>query len=144
MQDHRARHATRLIDVVPVVERGSLAREHRLHQRFVSEVEGDVVVRVAEAEAARSDKPANDTQRVPPKKLSYKQKFALESLPGRMEEASGRIRALEAKLHDPALFARDPAAFGNTASALERERAALVAMEEEWLELEMLREELEG
>jgi ABC transport system ATP-binding/permease protein len=78
------------------------------------------------------------------KKLSYKQKFALESLPKRMEEASGRIAALETRLHDPALFARDPAAFSKTAATLEEERAKLAAMEEEWLELEILREEIEG
>ena len=36
------------------------------------------------------------------------------------------------------------AGFGKTATALEKERFDLVAMEEEWLELEMLREEIEG
>jgi ATP-binding cassette subfamily F protein uup len=100
--------------------------------------------RAAEAETARPEKPANDLPRAAARKLSYKQKFALEALPKRMEEASSRIRALEAKLHDPALFARDPAGFGKTAAALEKERADLVAMEEEWLELETLREEIEG
>jgi ATP-binding cassette subfamily F protein uup len=40
--------------------------------------------------------------------------------------------------------ARDPAGFGKLAEKLDKERAALTAMEEEWLELEMLREEIEG
>jgi ATP-binding cassette subfamily F protein uup len=61
-----------------------------------------------------------------------------------MEEAAERIAALEKKLTDPALFSRDAAAFNKTATELEKERAALSAMEEEWLELEMLREEIEG
>jgi ABC transport system ATP-binding/permease protein len=100
--------------------------------------------RAVEADGVRADKSAKEVTRSSAKRLSYKQKFALESLPKRMEDASGRIRALEAKLHDPALFARDPDAFGKTAAALEKERAALVGMEEEWLELEMLREEIEG
>ena len=61
-----------------------------------------------------------------------------------MEEASTRIASFEAKLADPALFAKDPKAFEKTAAELDRERSGLSAMEEEWLELEMLREEIEG
>jgi ATP-binding cassette subfamily F protein uup len=93
---------------------------------------------------AAAGKPAAEAPRAPSKKLSYKQKFALESLPKRMEEASARIDALERRLADPALFSRDAAAFAGTAAELEKERSALAAMEEEWLELELLREEIEG
>jgi ATP-binding cassette subfamily F protein uup len=78
------------------------------------------------------------------KKLSYKQKFALESLPKKMEEAGAKIAALETKLADPALFSKDPTGFQKIAASLDAERVALHAMEEEWLELEMLREEIEG
>jgi ATP-binding cassette subfamily F protein uup len=78
------------------------------------------------------------------KKLSYKQKFALESLPKRMDEAQAKIAKLEARLADPALFTKDPAGFQKIAAELDTERSGLAAMEEEWLELEMLREELEG
>jgi ATP-binding cassette subfamily F protein uup len=100
--------------------------------------------RVAAEETAPAEKPAAEVSRAAARKLSYKQKFALESLPKKMEDAAGRIAELEQKLHDPAMFTRDPAAFNKTASALEKERASLAAMEEEWLELEMLREEIEG
>ena len=41
-------------------------------------------------------------------------------------------------------FARDAAGFNRIAGELDKEREALSAMEEEWLELEMLREEIEG
>jgi ATP-binding cassette subfamily F protein uup len=77
-------------------------------------------------------------------KLSFKQKFALENLPKKMSDATASITTLEAKLADPALFTRDPAAFTTTAAALDKARAELSAMEEEWLELEMLRESIEG
>lgn len=77
-------------------------------------------------------------------KLSYKQKYALETLPARMEEAGAEIAKLEAKLADPGLYASDPDLFARTAGALEKQRTTLAAMEEEWLELEMLREALEG
>lgn len=78
------------------------------------------------------------------RKLSYKQKFALETLPGKMETLAREIAVLEAKLADPQLYSKDPVLFARTAELLEKKRAENSAMEEEWLELEMLREELEG
>jgi len=80
----------------------------------------------------------------PAKKLSYKQKYALETLPKQMEEAHGKIAALEVKMTDPAFYARDPQGFAKVAAELDALRERLAAMEEEWLELEMLREEIEG
>jgi len=77
-------------------------------------------------------------------KLSYKQKYALETLPGQVEELSDTIAALEEKLADPALFSKDPATFNKTAAELDEKRARHAVLEEEWLELEMLREEIEG
>ncbi|MDF1633343.1 ABC-F family ATP-binding cassette domain-containing protein [Mycoplana sp. MJR14] len=77
-------------------------------------------------------------------KLSYKQKFALESLPKEMEKIQSEIARREEKMADPMLFSKDQAAFNRLASELETLRADLTRMEEEWLELEMLREELEG
>ena len=80
----------------------------------------------------------------PAKKLSYKQKYALETLPKQMDETHGKIAALEAKMVDPAFYARDPQGFAKVAAELDALRERLAAMEEEWLELEMLREEIEG
>jgi ATP-binding cassette subfamily F protein uup len=78
------------------------------------------------------------------KKLSFKQKFALENLPTRMAAVSASISALENNISDPAFYERDPKGFQKTIAALDKERATLAAMEEEWLELEMLKEQLEG
>ncbi|MEZ5812311.1 MAG: ATP-binding cassette domain-containing protein [Rhizobiaceae bacterium] len=82
--------------------------------------------------------------KAPAKKLSYKQKYALETLPGRMEQLAAEIAALETALADPRLYETDPGRFNGTAGLLDEKRAALAAAEEEWLELEMLREELEA
>jgi ATP-binding cassette subfamily F protein uup len=82
--------------------------------------------------------------KAPARKLSYKQKFALDTLPGKMEQVSASISALENQLADPAFYEKNPASFAKTIAALDKERQTLAAMEEEWLELEMLREELEG
>lgn len=78
------------------------------------------------------------------RKLSFKQKFALENLPTKMAAVSSSIATLENNIADPAFYERDPKGFQKTIAALDKERATLTALEEEWLELEMLREELEG
>lgn len=77
-------------------------------------------------------------------KLSFKQKFALENLPKEMEKAQSQIAANEAKMADPNLFTKDAATFNKLAVETEKLRDSIARMEEEWLELEMLREELEG
>ena len=87
---------------------------------------------------------SRDGVREQARKLSYKQKFALETLPKRMEEAVANIGIIEERLADPSLYRRDPKAFADATQALDRTRAELAAMEDEWLELEMLREEVEG
>ncbi|WCK01887.1 ABC-F family ATP-binding cassette domain-containing protein [Agrobacterium tumefaciens] len=77
-------------------------------------------------------------------KLSFKQKFALENLPKEMEKAQEEIAKREQRMADPALFAKDQATFNKLAQEMEKLREKLETMEEEWLELEMLREELES
>ncbi len=87
---------------------------------------------------------ASAQPKAPAKKLSYKQKFALETLPNKMAAVSASIQTLENQLADPNFYEKNPASFAKTIAALDQERQSLAAMEEEWLELEMLREELEG
>jgi ATP-binding cassette subfamily F protein uup len=77
-------------------------------------------------------------------KLSYKQKFAIENLPLQIAGKQAEAEKLEAKMADPAFFARDPDGFAKLAKTLEGLRGEIATMEEEWLELEMMREELEG
>jgi ATP-binding cassette subfamily F protein uup len=77
-------------------------------------------------------------------KLSYKQQRGLEELPKRIAALEKDVKALEAKLADAGLFERNPKAFQDAVSSLESKQAEIAAAEEEWLELEVLREELEG
>ncbi|MDZ7822917.1 MAG: ATP-binding cassette domain-containing protein [Ahrensia sp.] len=80
----------------------------------------------------------------PKGKLSFKQKYALETLPKELENIAAKMAALSAKMANPSFFAHDPVGFNACAKdlgALEKNHAA---MEEQWLELEMLREELDG
>ena len=55
-----------------------------------------------------------------------------------------RITELNAVLADPDLYRRDPARFRDTTDALAVTRDELAAAEDQWLRLEMLREEIEG
>jgi ATP-binding cassette subfamily F protein uup len=80
----------------------------------------------------------------PARKLSFKQKFALDSLPKKIEAVTASISRLENNIADPSFYERDPTSFQKTIAALDKERTTLAALEEEWLELEMLREEMEG
>ncbi|WP_334176480.1 ABC-F family ATP-binding cassette domain-containing protein [Pseudoxanthobacter sp.] len=89
----------------------------------------------------RAEKPKAEAAR---RKMSFKDKHALESLPGTIDRLTGDIERLEKKLAEPGLYARDRAAFDKTAAALKAGQDALAAAEEEWLRLEMLREELGG
>ena len=78
------------------------------------------------------------------RKLSFKEKHALETLPTRIQELEERIAALGETLSDPGLFARDPDAFTAASEALSQAESEKAEAEERWLELELLREEIEG
>ena len=77
-------------------------------------------------------------------KLSFKQKHALETLPREMDKLRAQIAKANAKLSEPNLYTRDPTAFAAASKALGEAEAALAKAENDWLELEMIREELEG
>ncbi len=97
----------------------------------------------AEAPKASSAAPKPDMPQAQ-RKLSFKEKHALETLPATMKKLENEIGTLEAKLADASLFARDPKAFDSAASRLTAARDELAKAEEQWLELEMKREMLEG
>jgi ATP-binding cassette subfamily F protein uup len=77
-------------------------------------------------------------------KLSYKHRYRLEKLPDEMTALEGDIARAEATLADAELFTKDPKKFETNAAMMETAKAALAAAEEEWLQLEMLREAAEN
>lgn len=77
-------------------------------------------------------------------KLSFNQQHALKTLPAEIERLGTRIAALESVMADPDLFTREPETFAKTVKDLEAAQRKLAEKEEEWLELEMLREEIEA
>ncbi|MCA9561286.1 MAG: ATP-binding cassette domain-containing protein, partial [Myxococcales bacterium] len=89
-------------------------------------------------------KPAADRPKRAQKKLTFKQQRELEALPAQMGALQDEIAGLEALMGDPDAYARDPDGFQAGVQRLEAARGERAALEERWLELEMLREELAG
>ncbi len=78
------------------------------------------------------------------KKMTFKDKHALETLPRQIDKLLATIDKLRAALADPNLYGRDPKLFTKGTDALAKAETDLAQAEEQWLELEMLREESEG
>jgi ABC transport system ATP-binding/permease protein len=94
--------------------------------------------------ATPSASPAASAAPAQRRKLSFKDKHALETLPAEMARMTSRISALQTILDTPGLYAQDRKRFDEANARLADESAKLAAAEERWLELEMLREEIEG
>lgn len=78
-----------------------------------------------------------------PRRMSFNDRRALEMLSARIAALQTQIAGLNAVLADPDLYARDPGRFGVTTQALAVAGDELAAAEEQWLSLEMLREEID-
>jgi ATP-binding cassette subfamily F protein uup len=106
-----------------------------------------VVQRGSGVESARAEKkekaPAKERVQGPRRKLSFNDKHALEKLPGEIEKLTALIAKLHAELADPALYA-DAKKVADRSTRLTKAEADRAAAEDRWLELEALREEVEG
>jgi ATP-binding cassette subfamily F protein uup len=99
---------------------------------------------------AKEEKPkaAARAQAAPPppsrRKMNFNEQHDLKTLPARMAEIEAKIGKLQAILDDPQLYGRDPERFQKASSALGALQSELAAAEDRWLELEMLKDEIEG
>ena len=76
--------------------------------------------------------------------MSFKDQYALETLPARIAALQREIDSLNADLADPDLYTRDVGRFAQVTAALAAAQQKLSPLEEQWLALEMLREEIDG
>ncbi|MCU0884898.1 MAG: ABC-F family ATP-binding cassette domain-containing protein [Beijerinckiaceae bacterium] len=77
-------------------------------------------------------------------RLTFKDRHALETLPVTINKLHADIAKLNALLAEPGLFETNPARFNKAVEALALTQTRLVEAEEEWLRLELLREEAEA
>ena len=87
-------------------------------------------------------KPTADAA-APKRRLSFNEKHALETLPKTIEKLHAEIAMQQRRLDDHTLFAKDRNAFDEASNAMARAQQELAAAEDRWLELEVLREEIE-
>jgi ABC transport system ATP-binding/permease protein len=78
------------------------------------------------------------------RRMTFRDRHALETLPARIAALQTEIARLNAALGDPDLYARDPRRFGEMTTAMGVAQGRLAVAEEEWLTLEMLREEIQS
>jgi ATP-binding cassette subfamily F protein uup len=98
----------------------------------------------AAAPAPRKEKAAPAPPREQKQRLGYKRERALAELPKKIEALQAEMAAINEALADATLYSRDPKAFAARSNRLAAAQAELDAAETEWLELEMLKEELGG
>ena len=108
---------------------------------------GDLAREARRPEASRQDRPAAAAPAPTPavkRRMSFKDKHALETLPAAIAKMQQEAGALQAHLNDPEFYVRDRTAFEKTTSALGELQQKIAAAEEQWLALEIMREEMAG
>jgi ATP-binding cassette subfamily F protein uup len=79
----------------------------------------------------------------PKRRLNFNEKHALETLPKTIAKLQQEIAKQQRQLDDPNLYARDRKKFEDVSTAIAKAQQELAAAEDRWLELEVLREEIE-
>ena len=105
---------------------------------------GRPVTQVDDAPPARPRALPATTAATAPRKLSFKDQHALQTLPTQIADLQVKIARQQTALADPGLYRRDPAEFERLTKSLGAAEAKLAQAEDRWLELELLRETLSG
>jgi ABC transport system ATP-binding/permease protein len=96
----------------------------------------------AEVEDKREPKTAAAAA-APKRRLSFNEKHALEKLPTTIAKLQAEIARHQRLLDDPDLYRKDRKKFDAASAAAAAAQDELAAAEDKWLELEVLREEIE-
>ena len=94
------------------------------------------------AEEKKGVRPAAPSS-APKRRLSFNEKHALETLPKTIERLQAEIASQQRLLDDPDLYRKDRKKFDEASAAIATAQIELAAAEDRWLELEVLREEIE-
>jgi ATP-binding cassette subfamily F protein uup len=83
------------------------------------------------------------TTAAPKRRLNFNEKHALETLPKTIAKLQAEIAKQQRLLDDPDLYRKDRGKFDEASAAIAKAQTALAVAEDRWLELEVLREEIE-
>jgi ABC transport system ATP-binding/permease protein len=83
------------------------------------------------------------TSAAPKRRLNFNEKHALETLPKTIAKLQAEIAKQQRILDDPDLYRKDRSKFDAASAAVATAQQELAAAEDRWLELEVLREEIE-
>jgi ABC transport system ATP-binding/permease protein len=100
-------------------------------------------VKTAPGDSVAKPKPAASPS-TPKRRLNFNEKHALETLPKTIARLQGEIAKQQRILDDPDLYAKDRRRFDAASVAIATAQQELHEAEDKWLELEMLREEIES
>ncbi|MGY4313750.1 ABC-F family ATP-binding cassette domain-containing protein [Bradyrhizobium sp. JR3.5] len=106
----------------------------------------DVKRETVKADAAVEEKreaKAAAPEAAPRRRLSFNEKHALETLPKTIDRLHAEIAKQQNLLDDPDLYAKDRKTFDAASAAIAKAQDELATAEDRWLELEVLREEIE-
>ncbi len=141
----------RVVNAVIVPEGGGRWAEYAGGYTDMLAQRGEDIAREATGKPAKAREPkaaqspdAAAEPKAGKRRLSFNEKYALETLPGEIASLQEKIRAAQEKLADPGLYARDRKAFDAISAGLVAAQEALAAAEDRWLELEILRETIDG
>jgi ATP-binding cassette subfamily F protein uup len=137
----------RVVNAVIVPEGGGRWAEYAGGYTDMLAQRGEDIAREAVGKPARpreAKAPSPSEPRMARRRLSFNEKYALETLPGEIAALQHTIRSAQQKLADPGLYARDRKAFEEISAALVAAQDELSAAEDKWLELEILRETIDG
>jgi ABC transport system ATP-binding/permease protein len=100
-----------------------------------------------EAKAAAIERkktaPADTSSAASKRRLNFNEKHALETLPKTIAKLQSEIAKQQRHLDDPDLYKKDRKKFDQASDALTKAQKELQEAEDKWLELEVLREEIE-
>jgi ATP-binding cassette subfamily F protein uup len=94
---------------------------------------------VEREKAATGSAPSATSKR----RLNFNEKHALETLPKTIAKLQAEIAKQQRHLDDPNLYRKDRKKFDSASDALTKAQKELQQAEDKWLELEVLREEIE-
>ncbi len=111
----------------------------------------EIIEKIKETPSGDKTKNKQPTEKIAPqekqtsqkqKKLSYNQKRLLEVLPDEISQLEAEIKNIVAALSNPNLYQNDPEAFDKYSKSLSEKQEEKSAKEDQWLEIQMLADEL--